>query len=340
MESFLPSSYVAIYILSILSFLVLVFAVISAGSIFGQIRRMERVLFSKFSIQIKYTVVFVVAMSLIVVALLVGVQGLKLKQLRNEASTLAEQVVAFRSWVASTGVVWVDNLAAGNTDFLGQREAVDGTLFHSKNPALATRELSKIVGKSSKRATFRVTSDRYRNPSNAPDEFEASALAGFQKDHDLDFLDTIEGDVYRYTQPLYITKGCLRCHGDPKDAPPEVIEKYGSERAFGYKVGDVRGIISVKLPDTTFTDILQAFLSPITVILVIAAFLINYFYTQRSIINRLKTLSHSTEEIAKGDLDLQLPAADIDSNDEIDHVNHAVHLLRKSVSLMLKRANK
>ncbi|MCP3888603.1 MAG: hypothetical protein GY702_06985, partial [Desulfobulbaceae bacterium] len=119
MESFLPSSYVAIYILSILSFLVLVFAVISAGSIFGQIRRMERVLFSKFSIQIKYTVVFVVAMSLIVVALLVGVQGLKLKQLRNEASTLAEQVVAFRSWVASTGVVWVDNLAAGNTDFLG-----------------------------------------------------------------------------------------------------------------------------------------------------------------------------------------------------------------------------
>jgi hypothetical protein len=221
---------------------------------------------SKLSIQTKYALVFVLTVILVVGGVMVGVENLKKRQLRNEATAVAEQVIAFRAWVANTGVVWVDHTTVNFPDFLGRRNGVDGNgnplEFSSKNPALATRELSDIANKTSTHATFRVTSDEYRNAANMPDTFESTAISLFKKDKDLKSYDGIERGYYRYTQPIYVQQACLKCHGDPKDAPPEVIQKYGDQRAFGYKLGDVRGIISVKLPDVTLVDIFSTLLNP------------------------------------------------------------------------------
>lgn len=292
-------------------------------------------MFSRLSIQIKFFLVFTIAIILVVAALLVGVQGLKEKQLRHEAIAVADQVVSFRSWVANTGVVWTDKLTGDFHDFLGKREDAAGNFFFSKNPALATRELSNISGKTSTRATFTVTSDRYRNPKSKPDAFESEALSVFQKADAPSYYDRIEGSLYRYTQPLFIKKACLRCHGDPADAPPEVIEKYGAKQAFGYKVGDVRGIISVKLPDINLLGVIDSFLNPITIVLFILAFLLTFLFTQKVLISRLKQLSQMTENIAKGKLDQKLPL-DSKSKDEIMQVSHAVDMLRKSLDIAMK----
>jgi len=292
-------------------------------------------MFAKTSIQLKFSLVFLVAIGMVVAALLVGVQSLKERQLRNEAVAVAEQVVAFRAWVANTGVVWVDQLHADFADFLGKRADAQGNFFFSKNPALATRELSAIVGKSATRATFRVTSDEYRNPANAPDEFESGALQAFKADDDVKTMEAFEGQVYRFATPIYVKPSCLRCHGNPEDAPPEVIAKYGDKRAFGYKVGDVRGIISVQLPDITLQDVMRTFLNPYTLVLVIAAFALNFVYTQFSIIRRLRSLSAKTIEISKGEMDLELGVRQ-GSRDEIDKVTHAVDLLRRSLAVAMK----
>ncbi|MFT7004672.1 MAG: two-component system C4-dicarboxylate transport sensor histidine kinase DctB [Sulfurimonas sp.] len=40
---------------------------------------------------------------------------------------------------------------------------------------------------------------------------------------------------------------CLQCHGDPKDAPTNLIESYGSTSGFNEKVGDIRAMISLKI---------------------------------------------------------------------------------------------
>jgi len=142
-------------------------------------------MFSKFSIQTKYSVVFIAAILLVAAGFVLGVQDLKLKQLRNEAKAVAEQVVSFRAWVAGTGVVWVNQLTAEFHDFLGEKMIREGEKIFSKNPALATRELSTIVSKSSTRAKFRVTSDEYRNPANAPNKFEMHALETFKRDDEI-----------------------------------------------------------------------------------------------------------------------------------------------------------
>ena len=297
-------------------------------------------MFSKWSIQIKFSLIFALTLALIVGGLFIGIYTLKTNQLRNEAIASAEQVVAFRAWVANTGVVWVDHLAPEFRDYLGKRVSNDSALeFFSKNPALATRELSEMVSKTATRATFRVTSDEYRNPANAPDGFESTSIQVFKADKNLKYNDAFEGNFYRYSQPIFVQESCLKCHGDPKDAPADVIAKYGDKRAFGYKLGDVRGIISVKLPDVTLAEVFSTFLNPFTVGLIALAFLLNFLFTQTAIIKRLKGLALITERIAQGELDLPLQD-NPGSRDEVDHVRHAIDLLRNSVVVAMRRPQK
>lgn len=292
----------------------------------------------KASIHVKFSLVFLVTVGLIATALLAGLYQLRAEVLRNEAQAVANQVVSFRSWVAKTGMVWVDNLSDDFHDFLASRSGEGGKTFYGKNPALATRELSTIVNASGKRATFRVTSDEYRNPANRPDLFESSAISRFKQEPELSYFEDFVGDNYRYAQPIFVTEACLKCHGKKEDAPREVIEKYGSEKAFGYKVGDVRGIIGVGLPNITLVSILPSLANPITIGLFLLAFVVSYLYVERGVIRRIRNLTRSAEAIAEGDLDAELETPDTKNNrNEIDHVYNAVNLLRNSLRVAMRR---
>ena len=294
-------------------------------------------MFGRQSISIKYTLVFVSTLILIASAVLVSVHYLKIGMLRNEAQAVASQVVSFRAWVAQSGMVWVDNLPEDFHDYLASSEGADGKKFYGKNPALATRELSQIANKSATHAKFRVTSDQYRHPNNKPNAFEATAIALIKQNKKAKFIESISEGEYRYAQPIFVTQACLKCHGKVEDAPRAVIEKYGSQKAFGYKVGDVRGIISVNLPDITFMDILPTFANPYTIGFVLLSILINFFFTMR-LIKRLRNLTHSAEQIAHGELDIALVyQSPKKSQDELDHVYNAVNLLRNSMKIAIKR---
>lgn len=293
------------------------------------------------SIQVKFSLIFLVTLILLAGSFLAGLTTLRDQVLRNEAEAVADQVIAFRAWVAGTGMVWVNRLAPDFPDYLAKRDSVHGDAFYGKNPALATRELSTIANKTALRATFLVTSDEYRQPANKPDDFENKAIAAFKNDNNLKYTDGYQGGSYRYARPIFVKEGCLKCHGNPEDAPPEVIEKYGSDKAFGYKVGDVRGIVSVKLPSISWQGLLPILSNPIAIALLIFAFLLNFVFTQRVIIRRLVNLTNDTTAIAKGKLSTPLDyTAPKESNDEIDHAYHAVNLLKKSMNIILKRSKK
>ncbi|MBU0498621.1 MAG: DUF3365 domain-containing protein [Gammaproteobacteria bacterium] len=300
----------------------------------------------KQSIATKYSFIFFVTLVLIVAAVLLGIRNLKTNVLRNEARAVATQVVAFRAWVAKAGqVFWKGDLPEGFHDYLAKKEFTDSlgvtTTFHGKNPALATRELSNIVNKSSLRATFRVTSDQYRNDANAPDYFETDAIQQVKANRGLKFVEGYDQGNYRYIEPILVQEACLKCHGDPKDAPPEVVDKYGDKKAFGYKVGDVRGVISVKLPDLTLADVLPTLANPYSISLLVIAILINLIFTRYGLIKRLRDLTEGAEAIAEGNLDRELKYTKPDhSKDEIDHVFHAVSLLRNSMNIAMQRIMK
>ena len=99
--------------------------------------------------------------------------------------------------------------------------------------------------------TFNNVTDRPRNPKNAADLLEMEAIKYFRvnrtkKERFVPFKST-EGELfYHFSSPIWIEKHCLQCHGKREDAPQTIRDLY--DTAFDYELGDLRGIMSIKLP--------------------------------------------------------------------------------------------
>lgn len=95
---------------------------------------------------------------------------------------------------------------------------------------------------------------KYRNPAHAPDNENAlMALAKFEADPNLaGFWDreTLDGQSgLRYYRRINVEASCLACHGAKDDRPDFVKAKYPEDKAYDFKVGDLRGMYAVFIPD-------------------------------------------------------------------------------------------
>ncbi len=291
----------------------------------------------KSSIYIKFLIVFGITVCTLFTSFFFMSRSYYQNQLKREAISISDEVVAFRRWIAMTTVVWTDKLHEGFKDFLFENKfQQNGKIkhFYAKNPALATRELSKIYKSVSKGTTFRVTSDKFRNPANKPDDFELAAIKKLQANPDNGYIEGFEGENYLYSQPLKVAKSCLKCHGDPKDAPKAVIDKYGSKNAFGYKVGEVRGVITVKVPTAGFfSTILGSGLTGLfSLLAVIAVLVLNYFWIKLKIIQPLSTFKKALEKMSQGDLNVSI---EHESNDEIGDMASAARNMILNIKRMI-----
>lgn len=195
--------------------------------------------FANLGIGGKY-LVGVTGVVMIVIALLFFRQFQKEKtfimgQLQSQARLLGRQIMLTRRWLSDQGGVFV-RASDSRTPYLADNEVVlaDGHYLQFCNPALVTREISNYALKQGL-YRFRLTSTRLINPDNAPDETERQALASFAagKNGEFNLLQELNSEkVFRHIRPLYIEDSCLLCH-----------RKYG-----GYKIGDLRGCLSVIIP--------------------------------------------------------------------------------------------
>ena len=107
---------------------------------------------------------------------------------------------------------------------------------------------------------IRRVSVKNRNPNIFPDDFEKRILNQFELLHqnneinsNTEFYEIVsEGDYnyLRYMKPIIVQAECLNCHGNQSDMMPEVkeliVQNYPDDKAIGYKVGDLRGAVSIK----------------------------------------------------------------------------------------------
>ncbi len=121
-------------------------------------------------------------------------------------------------------------------------------------PALA-RAASEQTGWSVKRVSL-----RNRNPKAVPDAWERAALEDFDRRaaaHEpaakLERYEAVQEDgktVWRYMRALPTGELCLACHGPVEQLSPAVKAKlaalYPDDRATGYRVGDIRGAMTLK----------------------------------------------------------------------------------------------
>lgn len=122
-------------------------------------------------------------------------------------------------------------------------------------------ELTSSITDSVENVTaIKRTSFKYRNPQNAPDEWEMKALKMFEdaakKGETLpaSYVQKVEENgqtTYRYYQPMKVAPLCLNCHGDKNMLSEEVSAQlaslYPEDKATGYQEGDFRGVIRVSV---------------------------------------------------------------------------------------------
>lgn len=95
---------------------------------------------------------------------------------------------------------------------------------------------------------------KFRNPAHRPDPEARRVLDRMEDDRDLRGLwkrSVVEGEEgWRYFRRIVVEPACLACHGAEEERPTFVKEAYPRDRAFGFRVGDLRGLYSVFVPAT------------------------------------------------------------------------------------------
>jgi hypothetical protein len=108
--------------------------------------------------------------------------------------------------------------------------------------------------------TIRRVSNQFRNPKDQPTEEEKGILEAYEynAENELPLDPSIQkfenGEVYLYTKAIKIPNGmCLNCHGQAgteisAETQKVIDELYPNDLAKGYKIGDLRGMWSIRIP--------------------------------------------------------------------------------------------
>ncbi|MBN2655114.1 MAG: DUF3365 domain-containing protein [Nitrospirae bacterium] len=173
-------------------------------------------------------------------------ERLIMTQVENEARVIFQQIVITRKWIADHGGIYIEKMPWKKpSPYIKHSVITDktGTKYLKETPAMVTKELS-TYSKDQGLYWFHITSLKLTNPANAPDGFERKALMQFESSNTKEIFNIQDiGDkkYLRFISPLYIEQPCLSCHSHQ-----------------GYKIGDVRGAISITIPiDKTLAEITE-----------------------------------------------------------------------------------
>ncbi|MFC1537368.1 PAS domain S-box protein [Gemmatimonadota bacterium] len=156
---------------------------------------------------------------------------------KTSARISIEKDIIYRRWAAMHRGVYVS--ATGQTPpnpYLDVPErdihTPSGQLLTLINPSYMIRLVEELSPDTSS-ISGRLSSLRPINPDNVADPWEAKALRAFEKgEPEASSVEMFKGKAqYRFMLPLVVEQSCLKCHAEQ-----------------GYKLGDIRGGLSVAVP--------------------------------------------------------------------------------------------
>jgi len=167
-------------------------------------------------------------------------------QLLHEARAFFEEIVQTRRWIINQQGVYVkmgqdmrpdpglESIAGLKTTLTDQ----DGERYVLRHHAVITKMISALAQKD-QNFTINITSLNPLDQENSPSEFEQTALEKFESGAPEFYRmeESPDGPTFRFMAPLVTQKECLPCHA-----------------AQGYKVGDIRGGISISIPAQRVID--------------------------------------------------------------------------------------
>ena len=161
------------------------------------------------------------------------------------AKSIAERDMLYRKWASSFEGLYVKVTDQSQPNpllgFMHNRdiEAKSGETLTLMSPASMTRQVYDLSNENSDFIN-RITSLDLLNSDNAPDTWESAALKRLGQGDIDSYSSLVSRDGVKYARtliPLKTDASCLGCHFDK-----------------GYKVGDIRGGISVLIPFAPFHE--------------------------------------------------------------------------------------
>jgi methyl-accepting chemotaxis protein len=254
--------------------------------------------------------------------------------------------------IASTGLMLMETMTS-------IREYTSAQINPELTDKLETKFLPQTVPGYSAREVFEIfrKNPDYRdffykeatlNPTNLRDKaagFETDLVNRFRKETNLQelqgFHSSPSGDVFYVARPLTISKpSCLECHSTPEAAPKSMVERYGTENGFGWKLNEVVGAKIVSVPASKVIN--KAYQSSLMILGIVflvcisIIFLVNVLLNQK-VIRPLKRITRVAEEISMGRMDSEFEQL---SNDEISDLAKAFKRMQLSLSMAMNRINR
>lgn len=163
-----------------------------------------------------------------------------------EARTIFDHNIAYKKWnILSGGIYYPVNsknkpdphIVAPNRDITTTK----GEKLTLVNHFQMTKQAYEYLQlQSPLPALNRTVSMKPLNPENMPDEWEKKALLAFEKGHnEISEITKVKGEPYLRVLKPYVTTvdECLKCHGFQ-----------------GYKIGDIRGGVSIAVPMKSYYE--------------------------------------------------------------------------------------
>ena len=180
------------------------------------------------------------------------------------------------------------------------------------------------------------------NPADKAQAWEADIIQTFRNDPKLGELvserNAATGPVLSVSRPIRASdKQCLTCHSIPSVAPASMVELYGPDNGFGWKLGDVIAAQVVSVPERvpldranrTFLVFLVGLVAVFVVMVVLLNLLLHYV-----IVKPVRRISALAGEVSLGNMDA--PEFPVKGRDEIASLAESFNRMRRSLANALR----
>lgn len=145
--------------------------------------------------------------------------------------------------------------------------------------------------------------------------------------------ETPTGRSLYLSQPMRIqSEGCLTCHSHPGNAPQSMIDLYGSQNGFGWKLNEVIGaqIVSVPmtLPLARAHKNLMAFLIALAGVFIMVAIVLNILLS-RMVIKPITSIATQADAVSLGKTDIE--EFELKGSDELVKLSKAFNRMHRSL---------
>lgn len=208
-------------------------------------------------------------------------------------------------------------------------------------PFYAAQQTLDTLTRSFPGYTFRQPTLNPTNPSDRPVGWEAGIIDTMLARPQLQSLvterSTAAGRILSYSQPIRVSSSCLACHSTPAAAPASMIDVYGSDNGFGWKLGSIIGAEVVSVPEqisltrarhNLYSIMATLFFVFLTMLVLLNAML--HFF----IISPVQRVSKLADEVSLGNMDVA--ELDVSGQDEIGSLSRSFNRMRRSLATALK----